>query len=304
MPIRSKMLMSARVRRAWIHSRMKLKKMNRKTRKISTATSATPIRIMFCWLMPCPCSWRRPWPGRANGASGSQVTSAVPSVWMTSGYLSSPRSRSSKSSAGFSGGIGGGGSQRWPGRCFAPAARRVRCRSHRQAGPSARTITFPPFASTQRTHTPALSMTPSVMASTRLPSNSTVPDGRIGDTVFPIRFLSVSSSEAPATTPGAMASSGRTDPIDMRRHAETATNPTAGKPDRQSGDGDHGFGRRAPPRMIPTPSAKNNKAGHHQDTARREKDLRDEHDGPDGEHDQGESQVIHDWIQTASVRAA
>ena len=43
------MLMSARVRSAWIHSRMKLKKMNRKIRKISTAMPAT---IRMTVLLP------------------------------------------------------------------------------------------------------------------------------------------------------------------------------------------------------------------------------------------------------------
>src|SRR5438477_9010086 len=54
MPIRLPMPISAFVRSAWIHRRMKLKKMNRNTRKISTATRATPIRIMFDWLIPVP----------------------------------------------------------------------------------------------------------------------------------------------------------------------------------------------------------------------------------------------------------
>ena len=46
------MLMSALVSRAWIHSRMKLKKTNRKTRKIRAAMPATTIQSMLAFVMP------------------------------------------------------------------------------------------------------------------------------------------------------------------------------------------------------------------------------------------------------------
>ena len=70
------------------------------------------------------------------------------------------------------------------------------------------------------------------MASTRRPSNSTVPLGRIVETVLPTRPLRASSSDWPYRSIGpavpAVASSEL--PSDIRRQAWTATNPAAGSP--------------------------------------------------------------------------
>ena len=59
-----------------------------------------------------------------------------------------------------------------------------------------RTITRPARTSTHLTHAPGSSIIPSVNASTRRPSISTVPDGRIGVTVFPCRPFRASSPAA------------------------------------------------------------------------------------------------------------
>ena len=71
------------------------------------------------------------------------------------------------------------------------------------------------------------SIVPSVIASTRLPSNSTVPDGRIGETVLPARPLRSASSDAATAAPAGSSSAVSSD---IRRHAEIATYPTAGSP--------------------------------------------------------------------------
>ena len=78
----------------------------------------------------------------------------------------------------------------------------------------------------------------------------------------------------------------------MRRHAETATNPAAGNPT-------------ASPAIATTasvvvpaqddthPEREEQQRDHHQDAAGREKNLREQHDDPEREQDQGEGQVVH-----------
>ena len=79
----------------------------------------------------------------------------------------------------------------------------------------------------------------------------------------------------------------------MRRHAVTATNPAAGNPTASPAIATTASVVVPRARMIPTPSAKNNNATTTRMPAGREKNLREQHDDPDGEQDQGEGQVVH-----------